>query len=212
MFRAPDNPFYPFAEALLIGLGMFAVISMTTYFIYQHSMKALKDEIQNSIRRTASAISQFIDTEFHQTLTHRAKEPSAAYREALIPQEKAQAADPAIAFVYTVIMRSEKVFFIIDPTPEGERDDRGILKKSHIGDEYTGAISKMLYALTHGEQIVESKLTENNWGWFLSGDIPVKNLNGKLFVGLSASDYMGRLEPFKRATGRTIMTGFLSRF
>lgn len=208
--------FMPLTEALVIGLSMFAAIFVTTYFIYTHAVSAQKGEIQDGLLRVARTLTMFVDGDLHKTFTSKLQERTDEYKQAIDPLERAVKADPTIAFVYTVVLRDNQVYFILDPTPSGDEDGDGVDDKSNIMEPYPEATPEMLMALREQKAVVEPQVYTDRWGSFLSGYVPFYDSEGEfvgvLGVDISANDYLARFTPIKRATIRAIVTGFFVAF
>jgi hypothetical protein len=206
----------PLTEALIIGVTAFFVVLITTYFIYFHALNAQKGEIREGIARTAQILTQFVDAESHKSFLDRDQENTDAYKEALMPFEKAMTADPSIAFIYTGILKNDKVFFILDPTPEGDADGDGVDDKAHIMDEYSEAADEMKEALRKQETVVSTEPYTDRWGSFFSAYAPIFDSQGGfvgvLGVDIAADNYFERLAPIKRATARAAVAGFFVAF
>lgn len=208
--------FMPLTEALVIGLSMFAAIFVTTYFIYTHAVNAQKGEIQDGLLRVARTVTTFVDGDLHKTFTSKLQERTDEYKQAIDPLERAVNADPTIAYVYTVVLRDNQVYFILDPTPSGDEDGDGVDDKSNIMEPYPEATPEMLMALKEQKAVVEPQVYTDRWGSFLSGYVPFYDSEGEfvgvLGVDISADDYLARFTPIKRATIRAIVTGFFVAF
>jgi sensor histidine kinase regulating citrate/malate metabolism len=113
-------------------------------------------------------------------------------------------------------MKNEKVYFILDATPEGDADNDGIDDKAHIMDEYPEASAEMLKALKSNEVVVTDEPVSDQWGSFMSGYVPMINSNGEsvgvLGIDIKAENYFTRLKPIKRATTRAMVLGFFISF
>jgi hypothetical protein len=207
--------FNPLAEALVIGVSMLIAILSTTYFIYQHAVDAQKGEFQDGLLLVANQISKYVDGDLHSSFVSRDQESTDNYLRALEPLKKALDGN-LIAFVYTVKLKNGKVYFILDPTAEGDLNGDGLDDKSHIMDEYPEATPEMLQALKEQKAVAEPEINEDRWGKFLSGYVPFYNRNGD-FVGVLgldvyADEYTKRFQPIKRASIRAVVTGFFMAF
>lgn len=206
----------PLAEALFIGCCVFFAITFTTYFIYFHALNAQKGEIREGLMRTAQVAATYIDGEAHKTFTDRSQEQTDAYKQAIKPFEKALSADDSIKYLYTGVLKGDKVYFILDPTPEGDADGDGVDDKAHIMDEYSEATDDMVTALKEQKIVVSKEPYQDRWGSFVSGYIPFyddkQQFVGVLGIDIEASNYFMRLAPIKRATTRTVVVGFFIAF
>ncbi|NTU54163.1 MAG: chemotaxis protein [Chlorobiaceae bacterium] len=212
----PSYGFRPFLEALVIGIAVFAAISLTTTFIYKYTLDALKGEIREGLARTASVIAPSINGDLHRQFHSREQETSPEYARALVPLSNALRTDKSIAYVYTVVLRDGKVYFVLDPTPPGILNDDGLEEKSHIMQEYADAPAELLLAIRRQKTVTSKEPYQDAWGSFMSGFAPFYDSTGR-FVGIvaveiKADNYYARLEPVKRATVRAVVTGFFTAF
>lgn len=207
---------YPLYEAIFIGLGVFFAIFITTYFIYHYSLNAQKGEIKEGLLRTARIVAAFIDDEKHRNFVSPRQETLLEYELAIRPLEAALEADDSIEYLYTAILKDDKVYFILDATPQGDADNDGVEDKAHIMDEYPEASEEMLQALKTKQPVVSKEPYTDRWGSFISGYIPLIDskgeLTGVLGIDIKAENYFERLQPIKRATTRAMVLGFFISF
>jgi hypothetical protein len=202
----------PFREALLIFLLSFGLISGNTLFIYDNALQSKKQEVGSGLIRSAKIIAANIDTELHQRLLSPEQELSDEYQQAVLPLRRAlQANSDTYAFVYTMILKDGVPHFVLDAT-EDHSDD-----KSHLMDRYDTDEVSLLAALNTGQaQAMPEPENDPPWGVLISAYAPIKNKEGELLgvVGIDMKDdtYYERLYPIKRATIRTIVTGFFISF
>lgn len=206
----------PLPEAIIISITIFAAIFFTTYFIYQHALYAQVSELKEGLIRTAKVIATTIDGDAHKTFTQRSQENTPEYKHAILPMAKALKADDTLSYVYTIILKNSKPYFILDPTPTGDADHDGVDDKSHIMQVYKDADEEMMQALTQHIAHVMKHPERDAWGTFLSAYAPFYDSKGS-FVGIvgvdiTADNYFARLAPIKRATIRTMVTGFFISF
>ncbi len=206
---------YPLQEAIVIGFCVFIAIFGTTFFIYHYALSAQKGEIKEGLLRTAKVVSNFIEQDIHEDLT-KGQESTQEYKDAIIPLEKTLKADDSIEYLYTAILKEDKVYFILDGTPFGDADGDGVEDKALIMDEYEEASSDILRSLKNQEVVISDTAYTDRWGSHLSAYIPLYDTKGEfmavLGIDIEASKYFARLEPIKRATTRTMVIGFFISF
>jgi hypothetical protein len=206
---------YPLQEAIVIGFCVFVAIISTTFFIYHYALGAQQGEIKEGLLRTAKVVSNFIDGDIHEDLAE-GQESTLEYKKAITPLEKTLKADDSIEYLYTAILKDEKVYFILDGTPFGDADGDGVEDKALIMDEYAEASSDIIRSLKNQEIVISDTPYTDRWGSFLSAYIPLYDTNGEfiavLGIDIEASKYFARLEPIKRATTRTMVIGFFISF
>ena len=213
---AREYRFRPLREAIFVGVAIFTVVFSVSYFIYVHALNAQKGEIREGLIRTAKAVSTMIDAEVHRTFVDRSQESSEAYKEFIKPLEKVLATDNSIVFIYTTIMIDDKVYFIVDPTPEGDADGDGVDDKSHIMEEYVDADDSLITALKEQRAVPTEEPYVDKWGSFMSAYVPFYSDDdefiGVLGIDIEADNYFERLAPMSRATVRAMVAGFFISF
>jgi len=215
-YESPDYRFHPFKEALIIGITIFSTVFLVSYFIYVHALNAQKGEIREGLVRTAQAVSLMLDVETHKTFTDSSQEQSQAYIDFIKPLERMLATDSTVVFIYTTVLIDDKVYFVVDPTPEGDSDGDGVDDKSHIMEEYEGADESLRKALKEQIPVPTHEPYVDKWGSFMSAYVPFYDQQGE-FVGvlgidIEAENYFERLAPMKRATIRAMVAGFCISF
>jgi len=208
--------FYPFLEAIIISFSCFAAILITTYFIYHHALNGKKAEIQEGLLRTAQVAATFVDGDSHSQFTSPEQEDSDAYNKALKPLQKVIEADGNIAYVFTLIMKGNKVHFILDPTLSGDKNGDGLDEKSHIMQVYREVPAEVYAIFKSKTAIVSKEPVHDEWGNFMSAFAPVYDSHNKFVavLGLSifADNYIQRLETIHRATIIAIIAAFVISF
>ena len=206
---------YPLYESILIGVGVFIAIFITTYFIYHYSINAQKGEIKEGLLRTAKIVTAFIDEDQHKTFLP-GQEALPSYIDAIKPLEIALKADDSIEYLYTTTLKDNKVYFILDATPQGDADNDGVEDKAYIMDVYPEASKELLQAFNTKRPVITNEPYSDRWGSFISGYIPLidskGDLAGVLGIDIKAENYFMRLEPIKRATARAMVLGFFISF
>jgi len=202
----------PFREATIIFLLSFGLISANTLFIYDNALQSKKEEVGSGLIRSAKIIAANVDVKLHQKLTSRKQESSPDYKLAVLPLRRALAANKdTYAYVYTMILKEGVPHFILDATPDNSGD------KSHVMDKYDTDEKTLLSVLTTGKaRAMPEPKNDPPWGVLISAYAPINDSKGKLVavVGIDMKDetYYERLYPIKRATIRTVVTGFFISF
>jgi len=217
----------PLLEGIIVGLAILLVAVITTYFILHHALIAEKQEIREGMLRQAKIIATLIDGDAHPMFIDPSQEDSSEYQANILPlgrgllescdkrlSEYEEIFDLAngcsLIFIYTVILKNEKVYYILDPWPSDieSPDSPGVEMKSHIMDEYPDANPHMIHALKN-QMADTTEVYADEWGHFISAYAPFYNSKGE-FVGIVGIDmkadrYVKRLEPIKRAATRAFL-------
>lgn len=225
-----DYNIKPLREALLVGFVVFSVTMLTTYFILYHALNAEKAEISEGMLRQAKIVATLIDGEQHKTFTDPSQESSPEYQQAIEPLKRAllescdrrletfeqlleKQSGCSLIFIYTVILRNDEIYYILDPWPSGifSPDAPGVEMKSDIMEHYPEATPQMYQALTQ-RMATTTDVFHDVWGSFISAYAPFYDSEGE-FVGIVGVDmradtYLKRLEPIKTAAQRTFVCLF----
>ena len=194
---------HPTGAGLAAGLLVFFVICLSGVDLYLRSAAALKDEVQSGLKRSALTLSTLVDADAHAQFSDRAQEHSAAYAQAIAPLGRVLRVRKDIKYIYTCVWQNNHVVFVLDPTPEGDRDHDGLDDKSHIGQPYLDAPPTMVRSLQSGTPDVDAVPYTDEWGTFISGYAPLRNQRGQvvgvLGVDISAQRYTECLDSMKTA-------------
>lgn len=218
---------HPIREGLAVGLAIWVVAMVTTYFILHHSLRAEEEEIREGMLRQAKIIATLVDGDQHPEFISKDQENSDTYQAAIRPLARAllESCDERIKnfeaifdkengcsliFIYTAILVDEDVFYVLDPWPSGiySPDSPDVEMKSHIMDKYPDANANMIAALKDGKAMT-TEVFEDVWGDFISAYAPFYNSReefvGIVGVDMRADRYTERLKPIKRAANRAFL-------
>lgn len=187
----------PRVMGTLAGLIVFLATCMSGGVLYQHFNSALGEEVRNSLQHSASTIATLVDGDAHGHFTARSQEKSPEYKRAIAPLRSVLASRKDISFIYTCVLRGKKVYFVLDPTKQGDANKDGVDDKSHIFQTYPNVSPAMLRALKTGTPQADEVPYKDGWGSFVSGYAPVRNRHGAyvaiLGVDMTSKDYQDRL-------------------
>jgi hypothetical protein len=207
---------WPVAEAVVVSAGLFVAVFTVSYFIFVHAQNAQKGEIQEGLLRTARAAALLIDGDTHRQFRSVDQEDSPQYRRAIGVLQRLLDDNPDLKYVYTMVLRDGRPYFVLDPTPAGDRDGDCVDDKAHIMQRYFDATEAMMTALNEQRAVVEQELSSDPWGTFISAYAPFFDSSGRFAgivgIDLTAENYFARLAPMKRATVRAMVTGFFAAF
>ena len=195
------------AQAVWFGFGtaiiIFLIACLSGTLLYIRAVSALKNEVRNDLIRTATVAAAVVDGDAHQTFTNSRQETTPSYFRAIRPLALIQKASGDIKYIYTCILRQNTVYFILDPTPPGDRNSDGIDDKSHIMQAYPDAAPAMIAALKYSRPEADEEPTRDDWGMLISGYAPICDSHhhavGVVGVDLAADRYIARLASMRRA-------------
>lgn len=193
----------PWRAGLLAGVMTLATALVSGSILYQLSLDALRSELRENLIRTAKTAAVVIDAESHRQFNARGQESSATYQKAIQPLEQIRLAAGDIKFIYTCVLVSNRVHFILDPTPAGDADRDGTDDKSHIMQAYDDPSPELAKVLRDGKAGADAQPYTDEWGTFISGYAPffdsTGNTAGVVGVDLDAASYVQRLSSMRTA-------------
>jgi len=199
--------FKPLINGLLAGLVLLLATGAMLVNFHLTTTHQAEDSMRNSLRRAALACALTIDPVVHASLTEAAQQGSQPYVEAcdrLRHAKDAMEGPEKFRFVYTCVLRDEKVYFVLDPTPAGDSDGDGVDDKSHLMDPYPEADPEMISTLKTGEVVVMKEPESDRWGTFLSGYAPITDATGKVIamagVDMELSFYQNEIHDIRQAS------------
>lgn len=192
---------------------MFATAVISGSILYGLSADALNKAVRADLMRIAHAASTVIDVRLHETFVSPLQETTTAYTNAIAPLERMRVAAGDVRFIYTCVMKSNRVHFVLDPTPPGDADRDGVDDKSHVMQIYDEASEQLVAALRTGQPGADREPYTDSWGTFISGYAPFRDDRGQVIglvgVDLDARAYVQRLARMRRAAWSGLGAAFV---
>ena len=193
----------PWRAGLMAGAMTLLTALVSGSVLFQLSLDALHSEVRDNLTRTARAASTLIDADVHAQLQSPAQETGPAYLQAIKPLERLRSSAGDIRFIYTCALVSNRVHFVLDPTPAGDADHDGTDDKAHIMQAYDEPSPELIKALQSGKAGADHQPYTDAWGTFISGYSPFFNSQGRLAgvvgVDLDAASFVRRLASMQQA-------------
>lgn len=153
--------------------------SIGTYF-YKQSTASLLESLQSRLRYSAGLLARTVDAAELDAIRGPEAIALPEYRRLLELVRDFQQANPDIAFIY--VMRrdgspdtaGEEVRFVLDSDTSADQ--------ALPGDRYEEDVPRLREGFAHST--ADDQITQDRWGYFLSGYAPVKNGAGRYLVGL----------------------------
>jgi len=177
----------PLGFGILAGLTVGGVAALSAWYLYVSGETSLREQIQSDLRDRAQTVASLVNGDQVQTLTSAAQESGATYRALIEPLRKVRESNASIKYLYTLVKKDGKVYFVLDPTDAGDRDNDGVDDKSHLMDAYDSVTASMSSALDTGHVTVEASPSSDKWGTFISAYAPILN-SKKQVVGVAGVD------------------------
>jgi diguanylate cyclase (GGDEF)-like protein len=139
----------------------------------------------------AQAAASVVDGDLHGQLLDSSNYSSAMYERALQPLVRLHLASPEIFYVYTMVARGDKTFFVLDTANNPDVAKLQNLKASgymepfELRKEYE---SDWLQELALGHSWVTPSFQKDDYGNFLTGHAPIHDSKG-VYVGFVGVDF-----------------------
>lgn len=146
--------------------------SAGTYFYFSavdNLMQALQSRLQNS----AALVSQGLDTRHLGAIRDAVDMASPKYREYIEILRGYVRANPDIAYIYVMRKEDDRVEFVLDSDTD---------QPASPGEEYPHRIPSLLEGFVRPS--VDTAITGDRWGRFLSGYSPLDAAEGQYLVGI----------------------------
>ncbi len=201
----------PAAQGILFAVLWLAVTNLTIYFIYLRAVEAVKEEIRAGLLRNVSAAATIIDGDQHKRFKSKASRTDPAYSYLTQRLEALRKASKDVRYLYTNIIDSGKVYFIVNGSPQNDNNKDGRPDEApQLMDPYPDAGKALLEALTKHKATVDQEPYTDVWGTFYSAYAPFYDSKGS-FVGTLGMDLelvtlQARLVPIGVAAQRAAFT------
>lgn len=168
--------------------------SIGTYF-YLSAADSLMASLKNRLQYGAAMISQAVDAGRLTEIKNPQDIQTPVYRELLHLLRSFKKANPDIAFLYLMRREGQRVVFVVDSDETAAQ--------ALPGREYKNAVPALWTGFERPS--VDSQITQDEWGSFMSGYAPLKNGGGTFLVGLDM-----RADEVQRKFRQLRFSGFLS--
>ena len=179
--------------------------SIGTYF-YKQSTASLLESLQSRLRYSASLLARTVDAGELDAIHGPEAIALPEYRRLLALMRDFQQANPDIAFIY--VMRrgpaggapgaaGEEIRFVLDSDSSADQ--------ALPGDPYEEDVPRLREGFDRSA--ADDTITQDRWGYFLSGYAPVKNGAGRYLVGLDmrADEVQRKFQRIRVAGGISLL-------
>lgn len=216
LLNPPKYRFYPLREALLFGVVIFFAVTHANYFLYSKALLAQKGEINDGLSMLSTVIAAYVDGDLHRSLVMAEQEGSPDYHRAMRPLSTLMASNDKIVNVYTMVLHQGKVYFVLDPTEQGDKDGDGQDDKAHLMEVYENPPPELLSAFELKQNQVTQRPYQDKWGHYFSSFSPLVDEKGEMYgilgLDVSADGYYARLKPIERHYLRSTAASFFVAF
>lgn len=214
------NSFYknvrPKTEAVLTACIAIGLIFFSSYLVHIKSIESLEKEIKIGLKSNVMSAATTIDGDIHAVFDEHTKRDDSLYVAHTEPLEAIRQKSTNIRYLYTNIIIDDKVYFVLNPSPQNDNDGDGFPDLAPaLMEEYKDPAPALVKALKEETSTV-SDVYQDEWGIFVSAYAPFYNSKGE-FVGtlgmdLELNDFFKRLRPIEIAFEKTVIIVFFIGF
>jgi diguanylate cyclase (GGDEF)-like protein len=170
------------AAAGLLG----AIVAIPQWLSKEARLQVLRSHVGQIAQLAASVV----DGDLHSRLLDPANYTPELYERALAPLVRFHSADPEIFYVYTMMERDGKSYFVVDTAASNKLVTRHTLRASAYMEPFEPIDKEpdpdWLQQIASGKTYVYPSFQHDEYGYFLSGHTPVYDSQGRYsgFVGV----------------------------
>lgn len=198
-----SHPAQPLILGLAAALVVFGTAALSGGTLFLRGREALIAEVRSDLRRTAVVAAAAIDAGLHRQLTDPAQEKEPLYQQAVAPLRSILRSTTSIRFIYTCILKDGRVYFVLDPTPQGDADGDEVEDHSFLMDPYDEANPVLRSVLAGGPAATDEQPVTDRWGATFSGYAPfhdeLGNAVGCVGVDIDLEQFEQRLSGMRSA-------------
>ena len=209
----------PRRDGTVAGAAVALVSVIGLALLYHFSERAQIAAVQSELLQLARAAAAQVDGDLHQKIVSPAQDRTPEHLRLVAPLAKFHEATHDLIYVYTAILRQDRIHFIVDT---------GVLRKNPLNPEppdpimkeYPGTDPDFRRALVEQREAVNAKPVVEPQRTYMSAFAPFRDSQGR-FVGvvgvdLWVHDLLARLATLRRATaasaivviGLSVLVGF----
>ena len=194
---------------MLTAFIAIALIFFSTYLVHVKSMESLVEEIKIGLKSNVMSAATTIDGYLHTSFDASTVRKDSVYIAQIMPLENIRINAKDIRYIYTNILVDEKVYFILNPSPQNDNDGDGEPDLAPaLMEVYDDPSPALVKALKENVSTV-SDVYEDKWGVFISAYAPFYNKSGELVgtlgMDLELNNFYERLQPIKIAFEKTVL-------
>ena len=165
----------PLFTGLVQGSSLFLVVTFLVILLSWQTYKNQKKEFLGRIENATRYAASLVDMDLHQKLVSPEQTNGELYNKVIEPLVKFHNSYPEIHYVYTIIEKGDKRYFILDTANSKHLKVKGNLEASKVMEWYDDSEvdSDWLKAVHNGKVFVDQKPFVDEFGTFLSGSAPL---------------------------------------
>ena len=172
--------------ALAAAVALVAIVAIPQWLSKQARLEVLR----STVAQIAKLAANVVDGDLHRQLLDRANYTPELYARVLKPLVRFHSADPDIFYVYTMMERGGKSFFVVDTAASSDLVTRHQLRASAYLEPFETLDKEpdadWLQQIAAGKTYVYPNFLHDEYGYFLSGHTPIYDSQGRYsgFVGV----------------------------
>ena len=203
--------FWVVAAAAALVLG--AIVAIPQLLSKQARLQVLRSNVAQVSRLAASVV----DGDLHRQLLDPANYTPELYARALAPLVRFHSAEPDIFYVYTMLEREGKTYFVLDTAASDQLKARHELRASPYMELFDNSGKEpdadWLQRIAAGNTYVYPRFVPDKYGDFLSGHTPIydsqQRYSGFVGVDFDIQYYLAREATFRAITIGTLLAAAL---
>lgn len=154
------------------------------------SKQARLEVLRSHVAQIAQLAASVVDGDLHRQLLDPANYTPELYARTLTPLVRFHSADPEIFYVYTMVERAGKSYFVVDTAASSDLATRRALRASAYMEPFETLEKEpdadWLQRIAAGKTYVYPRFQHDEYGYFLSGHTPIYDSQGRYsgFVGV----------------------------
>ena len=196
--------FSPAIEGFFGAALVLVAAALSISVLYYRASRAYKDEVRENMVRIGEAAAAVIDGDLHKTIISEDQRDSPELARVIAPLRQILLATHGVKYIYTVVVRDGRAYFVADPT-FGDGDD-----DVEIMEEYEDAPPEAFEAARGGHPVVTPEPYSDDWGTFMTAWVPFLDSSGAqsgiVGVDVTADHYVARVSSVRNAAVAGIAT------
>jgi diguanylate cyclase (GGDEF)-like protein len=205
------RPFTPrtfWTVSLAAAAVLVAIVAIPQWLSKQARLEVLRSHVAEVARLAASVV----DGDMHRQLIDPANYTPELYARTLAPLVRFHSADPEVFYVYTMVERGGKSYFVVDTAASSKLVTRHVLRASAYMEPFETVDAEpdpdWLQQIASGKTYVYPSFQRDVYGNFLSGHTPIYDSKGR-YSGFVGVDFDLQYYLAQEASFRAISIGTL---
>lgn len=174
----------------IVSLAAMGVLGAMVAIPQWLSKQARLEVLRSHVAQIAQIAASVVDGDLHRQLLDAANYTPELYAKVLEPLVRLHSADPDIFYVYTMMERDGKSYFVVDTAASSDLVTRHKLRASAYMEPFEALDQEpdpdWLKRIASGQTYVYPDFQHDEYGYFLSGHTPIYDSEGRYsgFVGV----------------------------